>query len=149
MLTLFGPTKPTPALAANRLARWALTLSQYDYTIEYRKTSEHGNADVPSRLPIGPDAKFDNGEEVKDINTVRLIRSIGAQLSPTQPGVMKNEIAEDPILSKVKRYILEGFSPKADNDDPELRHFRKLKHSLAIDNGCVFNGSRIVIPEAL
>ena len=34
LLALFGPTKPTPALAANRLARWALTLSQYDYTIE-------------------------------------------------------------------------------------------------------------------
>ena len=113
LLALFGPTTPTPALAANRLARWALTLSQYDYTIEYRKTSEHGNADVPSRLPIGPDAKFDNGEEVKDTNTVCLIRSIGAQL------IMKNETAKDPILSKLKRYILESFSPKPDNDDPE------------------------------
>ena len=59
-----------------------------------------------------------------DINTVCLISSIGAQLSPTQPGVMKNKTAKDPILSKLKRYILEGFSPKPDNDDPELRHFR-------------------------
>ena len=54
LLALFGPTKPTPALAGNILARWALTLSQYDYIKEYRKTSEHGNADVLSRLPIGP-----------------------------------------------------------------------------------------------
>ena len=106
LLTLFGPTKPTPALAANRLARWALTLSQYDYTIEYRKTSEHGNADVLSRLPIGPDANFDNWEEVKDIDTVCLIRSIGA-------GVMKNETAKDPVLSKLKRYILEAIFSKA------------------------------------
>ena len=65
LLALFGPTKPTPALAANRLARWALTLSQYDYTIEYRKTSEHGNADILSRLPIGPDAKFDNWKKLR------------------------------------------------------------------------------------
>ena len=48
LLALFGPTKPTLALTANRLARWTLKLSQYDYTIEYRKTSEHGNADVLS-----------------------------------------------------------------------------------------------------
>ena len=33
---LFGPKKGTPLLAANRLARWALWLNQFDYTIEYR-----------------------------------------------------------------------------------------------------------------
>ncbi|GFR83010.1 transposon Tf2-9 polyprotein [Elysia marginata] len=59
LIALFGPTKPTPALAANRLARWALTVSQYDYTIEYRKTSAHGNADALSRLPAGADPSFD------------------------------------------------------------------------------------------
>ncbi|KAK3769245.1 hypothetical protein RRG08_005191 [Elysia crispata] len=36
LIALFGPTKPIPAQAVNRLARSALTLSQYDYTIEYR-----------------------------------------------------------------------------------------------------------------
>ena len=149
LLALFGPTKPTPALAANRLARWALTLSQYDYTIEYRKTSEHGNAGVLSRLPIGPDAKFKNGEEVKDIKTVYLIRSVGAQLRPTQLEVRKGETAKDQVLSKLKRYILERFPPKPDNDEPELCHFRKLEHSLTVENGCVFNRSRIVIPEVL
>ncbi|KAL5479671.1 hypothetical protein EMCRGX_G023227 [Ephydatia muelleri] len=35
LLALFGPSKATPALAANRLARWALMLSQNDYSIEY------------------------------------------------------------------------------------------------------------------
>ena len=80
LLAPFGPTKPTPPLEANRLVRRALTLSQYDYTIEYRKTSENGKVDVLSRLPIGPVANFDNGEEVKDINTICLIRSIEEQL---------------------------------------------------------------------
>ena len=45
LLALFGPTKETPALAANRLTRWALMLNQYEYTVEYRKSSQHGNAD--------------------------------------------------------------------------------------------------------
>ena len=62
---------------------------------------------------------------------------------------MKNETAKDPILSKLKRYIREGFPPRPDNDEPELRHYRKLENSLTVDNGCVFNGSRIVIPEVL
>ena len=43
---LFGPKKGTPLLAANRLARWALWLNQFDYTTEYRKTADHGNVEV-------------------------------------------------------------------------------------------------------
>ena len=48
LVAMFGPNKPTPALAANRLSRLALFLRQFNYTIEYRKTSEHSNADVLS-----------------------------------------------------------------------------------------------------
>ena len=59
LITLFGPRKGTPALAANLLDRWALTLSQYNCTIEYRKTADHGNADSLSFLPAGQDLKFD------------------------------------------------------------------------------------------
>ena len=38
LLSLFGPNKATPALAANRLAHWALLLNQYNNSIEYRRT---------------------------------------------------------------------------------------------------------------
>ena len=68
LLALFGPTKATPVMAANRLARW-----QYDYTIEYRKTSDHGNADALSRLPVGPDVIFDEEEDTNTICTVHHI----------------------------------------------------------------------------
>nr|KAG5704297.1 hypothetical protein BaRGS_012606 [Batillaria attramentaria] len=62
LTALFGPKKGTPLLAANRLARWALWLNQFDYTIEYRKTADHGNADALSRLPSGDDIDFDREE---------------------------------------------------------------------------------------
>jgi len=52
LVAMFGPNKPTPALAANRLSRWVLFLRQFNYTIEYCKTSEHSNAYVLSRLPV-------------------------------------------------------------------------------------------------
>ena len=63
LLALFSPTSGTPAMAANRLARWALMLSQYDYSIEYRRSTEHGNADALSRLPVGEDSVFDEEEK--------------------------------------------------------------------------------------
>ena len=86
LLSLFGPNKATPALAANRLARWALLLNQYNYTIEYRKTSLHGNADALSRLPSGPDNYFDGEENEADVDMVCAIKTIDSQLNPTDPG---------------------------------------------------------------
>ena len=52
LTSLFSPEKAIPQLAANRLARWALWLSNFDYSIEYRQTSKHGNVDALSRLPV-------------------------------------------------------------------------------------------------
>ena len=63
LVTLFAPDQGTPAMAANRLARWALLVHQYDYTVEYRRSKDHGNADALSRLPFSNDTSFD-GEEM-------------------------------------------------------------------------------------
>ena len=58
----------------------ALMLSQYDYSVEFRKTWEHGNADALSRLPAGSDHKVDGeemGEDVENVCTVRMITGVG------------------------------------------------------------------------
>ena len=49
------PYKGNACASSNRLARWALTLSQYDYTLEYQKTADHANVNALSRLPAGQD----------------------------------------------------------------------------------------------
>ncbi len=48
---LFRESRQVPIMAASRIRRWALTLSEYDYTICYRKGSQMSNADAMSRLP--------------------------------------------------------------------------------------------------
>lgn len=60
LVSLFSPTKGTLDLATSWLARWALTLSQYDYSIKYRRMVDHINADALSCLPT-EDVKFDAG----------------------------------------------------------------------------------------
>ena len=80
LISLINPKKKTPAMATNRLARWALALSQYEYSIEYWKTTDHGNADALSRLAIGDDREFDSKEENEDTSAVCSINTISQQL---------------------------------------------------------------------
>ena len=146
LLAMFEPHKEKPVLAANRLARWALMLSQYDYTIEYRNTSKHGNADALSRLPAGPDVYFDGKEDERDIDTVCLINTIGIQTKPTDQSALRKESTKDPVISEIIRYTREGWP----NQVPDhLKDFKKLEHSLTIINGCLLYGNRVVIPASL
>ena len=157
LLTLFGPTKATPSLAANRLARWALMLSQYEYTIEYRKTSDHGNADALSRLPVGPDAQFDGRESDADADCICTIKTVSKQLNAADPGVLSKETVKDRVLATVVRYTREGWPFSKIHEDSTnskstcytVDAFKKIRESLSVTDGCLFYGARVVIPVSL
>jgi hypothetical protein len=50
LLSIFGNRKGIPVHSANSLQRWAATLLGYDFRIEYRKSTDFGQADALSRL---------------------------------------------------------------------------------------------------
>ncbi|WKY12958.1 hypothetical protein Q1695_004069 [Nippostrongylus brasiliensis] len=50
LVAIFGNKNGIPSYTANRLLRWSLILHGYDFKIEYRKTTEFGQADALSRL---------------------------------------------------------------------------------------------------
>ena len=131
LLTLFGEQQPTPDLAANRLA---ITLSQYDYEIEYGRTDKHGNADALSRLPAGPDKGFDAKEGGADLDTVCSIHKIGRQLESEDPGEVRKETAKDQLMAKVMGYTQGGWPHKESDDNTELKAFRNIKDSLYVEN---------------
>ena len=119
-------------------------LSQYEYTVEYRKTSDHGNADALSLLPAGPDSCF-NGEESKaDTDCICSIKTIGLQLNPGDPSVLPKETAKDRVLATVVRYTREGWplgKIREENNDTghtayTVEAFRKIRDSLSVSNGC-------------
>lgn len=67
---LFGESHQVPVMAASRIRRWALTLSEYNYTIRYRPGAQMCNADALSRLPL-PDVPADSDIPVLgDVNLV-------------------------------------------------------------------------------
>ena len=149
LTSLFGPSKGTPLLAANRLARWALWLNQFDYTIEYRKTADHGNADALSRLPSGDDIDFDREESGEDLDMVCAIRVLSLQVKPVDANILRQESGKDPVIATVMRYVREGWPLKNTEINEEAMKFRKLSDSLSICNGCLIHGTRVVIPQSL
>ena len=126
-------------------------LSQYEYTIEYRATDKHGNADALSRLPAASDANFDEEEGGSDSDTVCMVKTLSRQLSPTDAGIIKRESDKDPVISKVMRYVHEGWpsEQQANSDGPDIAAFRRVEESLSTCNGCLLYGTRVVIPKTL
>ena len=82
---------------SSRLARWIVRMEQYTLRIEYRKGSQHGNADALSRWPL-PDEDEDGADDFNDIviNCVHVERKDAAFR-------IIHKISQDPIENK--KYI--------------------------------------------
>ena len=63
LTTILGPKQGIPPVAAARMQRWALLLSAYSYSIKFRPTEAHCNADGLSRIPLQADTAVGNPED--------------------------------------------------------------------------------------
>ena len=134
-----GESRGIPTMASARVQRWALTLSAYDYAIDYKPGSKHANADGLSRLPL-PDQPTTvplPGELVCLVETL--------QRTPLSTTLIKRGVERDPLLSRVKENVLQGWR---DSDDPEMRPFQNRKDELSLHDGCLLWGSRVVVPSS-
>ena len=137
---IFSETKPIPTLASARIQRWALTLSAYNYRICYKPGSENSNADVLSRLPL-PDTPSSVPIPGETVFLMDILQS-----SPIDVSQIRNATSKDPVLSKVRILVLQGWTY---TPDKELQPYQLRKEELSVHDGCVLVGSRVVIPEAL
>jgi len=85
-------------MAASRLQRWAVILSAYTYTIDYKPTREYGNADCLSRLPQETDPKFENFQALEPI--VNLIQETQLNCLPLYAERVKEETEKNALLYK-------------------------------------------------
>ena len=135
--TILGHKAGIPSLAAARLQRWALILSAYSYTIEFRPTKQHANADGLSRLPLGT-----HKETALDCIETFMIGQI--QAMPVTAEQVQTTTHRDPVLSQVFRYVQNGW-PATVND--KYKPFYKCKDELASEAGCLLWGNRVIVSE--
>ena len=139
LTTILGEKKGIPTLAAARLQRWALLLSAYSYTIKYKPTQHHGNADGLSRLPLStaPDHPF------HELNTFNICQIEAFPIKATQ---LRHATRRDPILSRLLRYTKSGW-PDSFSDTLKPYYYRQSE--LSVEEDCLLWGSRVIVPFSL
>ncbi|UYV77315.1 K02A2.6-like [Cordylochernes scorpioides] len=101
LTTVFGNKRLLPPLIANRLHRWALELSNFDFDIRYTNKDTMLCADAFSRLPLEEiNSREDNIDLVThDISFLNV--------TPLDHIIIEEEINKYPVLNKLKEYLLE------------------------------------------
>uniref|UniRef100_A0A7I4YY53 RNA-directed DNA polymerase n=1 Tax=Haemonchus contortus TaxID=6289 RepID=A0A7I4YY53_HAECO len=146
LLAIFGSKKGVPVYTANRLQRWALIVKNYDFTIEYRHTTNFGQADALSRLIAEQSTKEEDvviAAIEKDASTI-FVNAVSSL--PVDARKIAEETSKDPNLKEVLHFVRSGEWPKKSD---VAKRFNSLKESLSTQNGCLLIGDRIVIPDTL
>ena len=142
LISIFNPEKGIPTMTAARLQRYALFLAGHDYTIMYKQTKEHANADSMSRLPL-PCTE----PPTAAVQDVDIFHASQVHALPVTAQKVKKETRNDPLLAKVYNYALRGW-PQHCTDD-QLKPFATRKDELTLHDGCILWGSRVIIPKSL
>ena len=107
---LFCESRGVPQMASARLQRWALTLGAYDYHIVYKPGESHNNADMLSRLPL----PVTPSEVPIPSETILLMESLKS--SPVNAKQIKEWTNQDPVLSRVRLMLLQGWQQTEEGD---------------------------------
>nr|XP_041630616.1 uncharacterized protein K02A2.6-like [Drosophila kikkawai] len=144
LVTIFNPSKHLPLMTSNRLQRWAIILMAYNFEIQYRSTSAHGNADALSRLPVGTDPDFDKEEEA--------CYTVLESTPPINSETIRNHVDKDKVLKQVLQYVSEGWPEKLQQGNEALLPYFNRKFALTINKQllCLHkDANRVVIPSSL
>ncbi|KAF2898925.1 hypothetical protein ILUMI_07250 [Ignelater luminosus] len=135
---ILGGQKGIPQLAAGRLQRWAAFLSGFDYEFQYIKGSDNILADSLSRLPLKSQE-----QEIVQLDYIDLVQ----ENIPLSADLIRTEIRNDVLLSKVFNYSLHGW-PETIEDESLKPYFRR-RIEIYVDQGLIMWGYRVIIPEKL
>ncbi|XP_064085209.1 uncharacterized protein K02A2.6-like [Macrobrachium nipponense] len=143
---ILGPRKGIPVLAAVRIQRWAIQLAAYDYDIELLVSSDNGNADALSRLPL-PDCDSDASDKL--VNWTQEATAFNMHQVNSLPVTAKSvarETLHDAVLARTLYYTRNGW-PDSEDIAQELKTFHSRQREFSIEEGCLLWGAWVVIPS--
>ena len=154
---IFDPFKSLSEVVSNRIQRWGIFLTSYRYTVQFRPTGKHANADMCSRFPLphGEEPGFDDCGDVFFLDTEFSILSVvvGDEKPLLNSSLIAKATRLDPVLAKIVHYVLEGWTEvdrkTSSKEDPEMKAYRTRQNELTLDSGCLLWGARVIIPQKM
>lgn len=96
---MLGEKKEIPSMVSERVQHWALTLSVYNYKVQYVPGQEHAYADMFSSLPLTVQPK----EILLLEELVFLMETL--EISPVAVKHIKAWTDQDSVLATVWRFV--------------------------------------------
>ena len=138
LLGLLKEDRATPPQASARIKRWSLFLAGYEYTLVFRNTKAHANADALSRLPL-PVVPETTEEEPELVLLAEHLSD-----SPVTANDIRFWTKHDTKLSRVLQFQKQGWPTEGDRD---LEPYSSKRFELSTYEGCLLWGTRIVVPK--
>lgn len=163
LISIFGPYKGVPEVSANRLQRYAIFLSAYNYKIEYIRSADNSadylsRASLPEPAPAPAMAQCARGdasvqcgfrreEDTGHVDLATYVNFVVEGNLPIRLCDLREETRKDAILSKVTHFVLHGWPNKV--CDLHIRPYFLCRTQLSVENDCLMRGHKVVVPEKL
>ena len=151
LLSIFGNCKGIPVHSANHLQRGAATLLGHDFSIEYRKSTDFGQAGALSRL-ISAHSTLDE-EVVVAALQAEFDMDVLTSYLPVTFNKLRLSTENDTLLQTVKKFIKSRWPDlrilRQHGDWSQLEGFYRRRESLMIKQGCVLFRERVIIPTTV
>ena len=135
-------TKKPLRNAPKRLQGMLLKTQKYDITVVYKPGIEMYLADTLSRAYITGERS--RHEEFEHVNAAKFV-----PMSDMKKDEIKASTAKDDVLQQLKTVILGGWPNEKEGLPPVLAPYYSFRDELAVHDGLVYRGERLVIPKDL
>lgn len=142
LISLFGKNREISQTYANRIKRYALYLSNFDFTIEHIPGKNNVIADFLSRHPIACEKEDLIHHEEPSFEKI-YFSNVHIPIDRNQ---LKAETQKDDILCQVIKYTQSAWPHKVDD---RFRPYFNRKLDLEVSDSCLFFGERAVIPTSM
>ena len=120
---------------------------KYDLKVTYKKGPEMHLADTLSRAIVQSSAVEDTrGDTEKDTESISMVQYL--PVSETTQNIIRTATESDPVMKELKTTIREVWPETKDLLPARIKDYFPFREELALQNGLVFKGERLVVPES-